>query len=166
MRNRARGLAVVEFCLVLPVMLVMMFGIIDFGSAILTRQVLINLSRETANLASRGTPLADALAAAQQSAAPLHLSTDGYVILTEVYRDAAGATTILHQIAQGGRPGASRIGAGIGTKAVLPATTVQIPPRGQTLFVAELYYQAAPITPLGKLLNFSFGDSYYDVAFF
>jgi len=44
-RPRSRGQALVEFALVLPVLLLMLFGIIDFGRAIYAYNTLANASR-------------------------------------------------------------------------------------------------------------------------
>ncbi len=72
-------------------LMVLIFGAIDFGRAIYMRQVLINLSRETANLEARGTGsttqeiMTNALSAAIQEALPLALnSSNGYVVVTAV----------------------------------------------------------------------------------
>lgn len=162
----SRGIAIVEFAMVLPIMLVLMFGVVELGRAVLTRQVLLNVSREAANLASRGTSMGDAIGAVQVSAAPLDLPGRGYVILTEVRRDANNATRIHQQMGLGATPEASRIGAGIGNTANLPATPTPIPPPGFNLYVAEVFYHSDPITPLGNLLNSAIGDVYYDIAFF
>lgn len=166
MKSRSRGVAIVEFAMVLPIMLVMMFAIVELGRAVLTRQVLLNVSREAANLASRGTTMSDAIDAVQMSAAPLDLSGRGYVILTEVRRDANNALRIHQQRAVGATPEASRIGTGVGNAATLPATPTPIPPPGFNLIVAEVFYHSTPITPLGGLLNSAIGDVYYDIAFF
>lgn len=160
------GLAIVEFAMVLPIVLVLMFAVVDFGRAVLTRQVLINLSREAANLSSRGTALGDTLAAVQTSAAPLDLQARGFVILTEVFRDTNGNLRIIQQLAAGSEPGASRVGTGVGNPAVLPSTTPAIPRAGQSLFVAEVFYRSAPITPVGDLLDIALGERFYDIAFF
>ena len=45
-----RGYAAVEFTLLLPVLLIIVFGIIEVGSAWYARQVLINASREGARM--------------------------------------------------------------------------------------------------------------------
>ena len=42
------GVAAVEMALVLPILLVILFGIIDFGLALYTKEVLANASREGA----------------------------------------------------------------------------------------------------------------------
>jgi Flp pilus assembly protein TadG len=165
-RRDCRGVAVVEFAMVLPIMLVLMFGIVELGRAVLTRQVMLNVSREAANLASRGTTMNDAIAAVQMSAAPLDLPARGYVILTEVRRDGNNALRIYQQRALGATPEASRVGVGVGSLASLPATPTPIPPPGFNLFVAEVFYHSDPITPLGNLLNSAIGDVYYDIAYF
>lgn len=47
-----RGTAAVEFTMVLPIMLVLVFGIVELGSAWQARQTLTNASREGARLGS------------------------------------------------------------------------------------------------------------------
>ena len=50
-RKRRRGAAVVEFALVVPIFLVLLFGIIEFGRLMMVQQVLVNASREGARRA-------------------------------------------------------------------------------------------------------------------
>src|ERR1039458_4808607 len=85
------GQALIEFTLVALLLIVLIFGAIDFCRAIYMRQLLINLSRETANLEARGVGsttaeiMTNALNAAIQEASPLTLnSTNGMVIVTAV----------------------------------------------------------------------------------
>src|ERR1022692_341779 len=85
------GQALIEFTAVVLMLIVLIFGAIDFGRAIYMRQVLINLSRETANLEARGTGsttkeiMTNALSAAIQEALPMALnSSNGYVVVTAV----------------------------------------------------------------------------------
>ncbi len=160
------GLAVVEFAMILPILMVLMFGVVDFGRAVLVKQVMINLSREAANLASRGTNLPDVIAAIQISAAPLDLQANGYLIVTEVQRDINGNLTISKQMGDGGRPGGSHVGSGTGSPATLPATNTAIPLPGQNMYVAEVFYHSRPITPLGQLVNITLNENFYDSAFF
>ena len=49
---RRKGAATVEFALVLPVFFIVVFGMIDFGRAMMMSQVVQNASREGARLAS------------------------------------------------------------------------------------------------------------------
>jgi Flp pilus assembly protein TadG len=45
------GVAAVEFALVVPIFLLLVFGIIEFGRALMVQQVLVNASREGARQA-------------------------------------------------------------------------------------------------------------------
>ena len=48
MRHDERGASAVEFALLLPVLILILFGIVEFGLAFYTQQVLTNASREGA----------------------------------------------------------------------------------------------------------------------
>jgi Flp pilus assembly protein TadG len=50
--GNARGNAIVEFALVLPILLLVLFGITEFGRMILTTNILNTASREGARLAA------------------------------------------------------------------------------------------------------------------
>ena len=50
-RKNRRGAAVVEFALVVPVFILLVFGMIEFGRAVMVQQVLVNASREGARQA-------------------------------------------------------------------------------------------------------------------
>ena len=59
-KEKRRGAAVVEFALVVPVFILLVFGMIEFGRAIMVQQVLVNASREGARQAVLdGTTVAD-----------------------------------------------------------------------------------------------------------
>ena len=53
---RERGAAAVEFALLLPVLLLLVFGIIDFGRALNAQITLTQAAREGARLAAVGQP--------------------------------------------------------------------------------------------------------------
>ncbi len=57
-----RGSAVIEFALVLPILLLILFGIIEFSIALYDKSVITNASREAARagILSRNTPLTEA----------------------------------------------------------------------------------------------------------
>lgn len=162
----ARGQALLEFVMMAVMMLVLVFGLLDFGRAIYARQILINLSREAANLSSRGTSLADTLTAINASAAPLNLAQRGYLILTVVHRNDDGTLVITDQLAGGGRSHRSRVGSGVGNAATLPATSVEVPARRQSLYVAEVYHSYTPVSPLGRLLRLAIPNDLSDIAYF
>jgi Flp pilus assembly protein TadG len=69
---RDRGTAVVEFALVVPVLLLILFGIIDFGRALNAQIQLTGAAREGVRLAALGYP--DASVQARVAAAAPELS--------------------------------------------------------------------------------------------
>jgi Flp pilus assembly protein TadG len=167
------GQALIEFMFVGFILLFMLFGMIDFSRAISTRQVLINLSREAANLAARGTgdtpdaTISNAITAVIAGAAPLDITKNGRVFITAVFNNN-GNFKVTSQITEGGLNGVTSKVApgGIGSTPTMPATPVQIPQSNQTMFVSEVFYTYQAATPIGKLLNFNMTNALYDAAYF
>jgi hypothetical protein len=86
---RQHGVAAVEFALILPMLLLLLFCMIDAGRALQANMIVVNLSREGANLAARGsTPLEtgsqDIIYALMASAPPLDVNKRGMVYITRV----------------------------------------------------------------------------------
>ena len=50
-RPRRNGVAAVEFAVVVPVFFIVVFGMVEFGRAVMVQQVLVNASREGARTA-------------------------------------------------------------------------------------------------------------------
>lgn len=62
--KRRKGAAAVEFAVVAPMLIALVFGMIEFGRAIMVQQVIVNASREGARMAVvEGTSAADVNAA-------------------------------------------------------------------------------------------------------
>jgi Flp pilus assembly protein TadG len=165
-RRRGRppsGQAMVEFVFVVFMLLVMLFALIDFARVIFDREVMVNLSREGSNLISRGTSMPDAMTAIFNSANPLNMQNDGYVIMTAVYSNG-GTNQVTSQIMQGSHPEPSKVYNG--GSITLPVTPNPLPQTNQYLFITEVYYQYQAITPIGKMLNFLMPTNLYDVAYF
>lgn len=53
-QGERRGAAAVEFAVVLPLMLLLIFGLIEFGRYMMVAQTLVNMSREGARMAAQG----------------------------------------------------------------------------------------------------------------
>ena len=162
--KQCSGQALVEFALISVLLLSLLFGLIDFGRAILVRQVMVNLSREGANLASRGTSFADTLNALVASAHPLVIDQKGFLILTTVSRDNDGNLTITAQQSRGGTSVSSKVGQIGGGGVTLPNNSVPAP--NQTLTVSEVFYTYEAWTPIGKLVGSSMPTTLYDAAYF
>lgn len=100
LQHRARGVAAVEFALALPFLLFLIFTIIDFARGMQANIVLINLSREAANLSARSKlQLTDnsqaIMRAVAESAPPLDMNASGMLYITKLmgYKDSSGAIT-------------------------------------------------------------------------
>lgn len=164
-RRKESGQAFIEFSVVVMVLVVLVFGLIEFGRFIYQRQVVTNLSREGANLVLRNTAPNIAAAAVMNSASPLAMSTKGRIIMTTVY-NSNGTVKVTSQWSTGGlTSAASKIGT-VGNKANMPTNTTVIPSVGKNLYVAEVYYSYTPITPIGKILKLTMPGTVYDVAYF
>ena len=88
-RGRQRGLAAVEFALLLPLLLLLLFGVIDAARALQASIIMVNVSREGANLVARGstqieTGSQDIIYALMASTPPLNVNQQGMVYITRV----------------------------------------------------------------------------------
>jgi Flp pilus assembly protein TadG len=162
---RSSGQSLIEFVLIALLLFIIVFAIIDIGRAIYRRQILVNLSREGANLASRGTSLTDTLAALVRSADPLNITNDGRIILTAIQRDSSGIPTVVSQQSTGGLTTVqSHIAPNGGPGVSLPNN--DIPQPNRTLYTAEVFYTYTAVTPLGKLIALTLPTIQYDAAYF
>jgi hypothetical protein len=161
----SRGTAIIEFALVLPLLLIIVMGTVDFGHLIQTRLIMTNLSREGASIASRQETLDPSLTnMLVASASPLDMAgVDGRIFMTRI---KAGTDvdnpkpTIETQVNRGGLVTTSRIS---GTKANLGLTdkvydhlvfnavngSADIP----EVTVVEVVYKYRPITPLPAFMG-------------
>jgi Flp pilus assembly protein TadG len=158
-----------ELAFVALMLILLVFCLIDFCRAIYQSQIIVNLTREGSNLASRGTGsttdevLSNAVSAIVSSAYPLNINTDGRIIISAVVY-SNGLFVVTSQQAQGSLPVISRVHNGIGSGAVMPKTSP--PLTNQPVYVTEVYYSFVPATPVGKLLYFALPSTLYDVAYF
>lgn len=164
LRGDNRGQAIVEFTLFAMVLVLLFCGLIDFSRIIRDRLILINLSREGSNLASRGASMTNALTDVINDAYPLNMN-NGRVIISSVF-NSNGTYIVTAQVTGGGLSGvSSRIGS-VGGRATLPATSVPLPQLNQYLYVTEVWWPFAPLTPIGTLLGWTVPSVLYDAAYF
>ena len=86
----------IELALIMPILLLLFLAVADFSRAILFNNLLINLSREGANLASRTAQnsqfIIDALI---HTSAPLEMSSRGIIFLSRVKGVDGGSGTVI-----------------------------------------------------------------------
>lgn len=161
----ARGASAVEFALVLPVIIVLALGIIEFGNFFTARFIIVNAAREGASLASRDIQSAQQLMTLmQQAATPLDLQNKGRIYIRRI---RAGQTSSNPNpaldpsgSAQAGSLNvpSSVTGANFGlTAAVYDRLVFDNSPNQMTadigeVTVVEVFYLYTPITPLSNFI--------------
>jgi Flp pilus assembly protein TadG len=158
-----RGGAFVELVFLLPILLVLLFGVIDFGRLIHARLVVTNVSREGGSLSCRDLYFGNELfAIIQSSATPFDLNTQGLIIITKV--GAADTTKnrlvpyIINQDSRGSLSVSSSV-SGNNLNTALPETIkyLELGNSGISeisgITVVEVFYRYMPITPLPNFLQ-------------
>lgn len=164
-----RGGAMVELAIFLPLLLTMVFGLIDFSQIILDKQIMCGLSRQGSNLASRGhLKPADVVAAVVAQGASLNIATNGRIILTEVSNNTTTLQPqiVVQQPSTTGISVTSSIGTGVGNPATVPTAASTDLNAGRTLYITEVFYSYSPMTPIGNFLKKSLATTLYEVAYF
>jgi hypothetical protein len=188
----ASGQSVIEFALVLPLIILLVLGVVEFSYALLDAHVVTKATREGSNLISRDTTLQDAVAAMRSmSDRPLNFD-DGSskVIFSVIKRGGTTGTTnfnknVLYQrYSYGTFPGSTVIataGAGafgpapdyqainsdddasLQVTSGLPAGVLVAP--GGMIYVTEIYTKHVLITPFNQF-GVKLPETLYSIAYF
>lgn len=82
-RHSNKGVATVELAIILPLLLLMLFGVIEVGRLLQANLIVSNLSREGANLASRSLESEQVIMQLLASTAnPLDMAANGMIFIT------------------------------------------------------------------------------------
>jgi Flp pilus assembly protein TadG len=165
-RRRQKGVAFLEFALIVPFLAYLMLAGIDVGRLLTLRQQMTDLSREAANLVSRGSSADDAFATTQHAGGPFAQAAQGKIIVSRISRRSANDATpiVAEQETSGTLPSASsRVGT-TGGPATLPGVTALDP--GVMLTSVELIHSFQPLFPLTPVGRVVFPSQVYDVAVF
>jgi Flp pilus assembly protein TadG len=161
------GQAILEIALLVPLLCLILFAIIDYGRALNTEQMLVDLTRQGSNLASRGTTLSTAATTVAQNSAPLNVSQAGLIIISSVAR-VNNVDTVTGQASSGVLSQSSKIGSGVNAKATVPAAVDDIFTNnsGQTIYITEVFYPLTQITPIARMWSLVLPSTMYQVAYF
>jgi len=156
------GQAVAEFAMLLPLILFLFLGMVEIGNALAVSHSLSRLSREAANIASRGTNMDTVLTVVDASGSDIRLGERGGSVVSRIEVRADGLE-ILDQVASPGYLKQSRLGA-VGASPVSFASYGL--EAGNTHFVVEIFYHYRPITPFARLFESALPDPIYERAVF
>jgi hypothetical protein len=157
-----RGLALAEFAILLPLLLMLVLGVVEYGNALSRMHTLSSLSREGANLASRGSTLPEVLTNVLTNGSDISLASQGGVVASRL-EVQGGSARIMEQAASTGYGGTSRIG---GTGAPAAGTGTWGLAEGQVVYVVEIFYNYSRVTPLQDLLGVGPPATFYERAVF
>lgn len=157
-----RGQGLVELTLVLPVLLTLTFGVLELGTLLDVSHSITGLTREGANMASRGASLDSVLYVTALNGSTIGLQAGGGVIVSEIEIQGA-VPVVIDQVATPEYTLMSRLGT-LGT----PATALagQGLTTGKTYFVVEVFAPYRPFTPLDGLVRAVVPDTLYDRTVF
>lgn len=148
--------------MVLPLMLFLFLGMLEIGNALAVSHTLSRLSREGANIASRGTALDTVLTVLSYNGEDIDLGERGGSIVSRI-GVRTGGLRILDQVASPGLKNRSRLGT-VGSNPVSFASYGLEP--GNTHYVVEIFYHYRPITPFARLFESALPDPIYERAVF
>jgi hypothetical protein len=156
----------IELAMILPILMLLCFGAAELSHAILFNNMLINMSREGANLASRTTQsrvfIIDAL---NHTSAPLEMETKGMIFISRVkgvdggsglvlpvideqYRAVNGDAALMSRLwncPQSDAFGKCTLPVSIATRVVAMPFAVGL---GYEVYVVEALYDYSPLTNL------------------
>ncbi|MGB5303759.1 MAG: TadE/TadG family type IV pilus assembly protein [Gemmatimonadota bacterium] len=144
------GQGLVEFSLALPIILIILLGMVEFSNAYDRVHGLAGLSREGANIASRGTALSEVLTTVVADGETLKMSANGGAIVSRLVVQG-GEPVIMAQVSTDGYDKKTRIIAADSTAARWIATAGFA--EGSTHYAVEVFLTYDPVTPLGNLLQ-------------
>jgi Flp pilus assembly protein TadG len=165
-RGSQKGTALAELAVLLPVVITTLLAVIDFGRLVYCYQVATDLTREAANLVSRGTPTTDAWNAAASADGPIQLDEDGEMIISVIRRKSTADSTpwIFEQTSNGPLLSVkSQVGI-LNQKAKIPHITSI--GAGVTVTAVEIYHGFEPIFASGDLALTMYPEFVYGAAFF
>ncbi len=82
-----RGVAAIEMAMLLPLLVALALPVVDFARNLQAQMILINVSREGANLSSRASltfPMQTIMSSLMATTPPLNMTANGMIYITEI----------------------------------------------------------------------------------
>lgn len=162
-----KGLAITEFALALPILIMLFFGAVDVTRYILIVQKTEKLAHSVANVTAQSatitqTTLNNVFAASSDIMNPYTMGANGYIIVSSLYKPpgSTNPATVSWRYAGGGTmTSTSRLGA-VGATPVMPVPFTFTD--RENVIAAEVFYRFDPVLP-----NVWFGTTViYRAAFY
>lgn len=164
-RGSRKGQAIVETVLIAPLLLLILLGLIETGNSLSIKHKMAVLSREGANIASRGTSLGETLNVLVDSGDEIQLRENGGIIVTRVIV-IDGDPVVDSRIGSPGFEASSRLwNPGADDNVVIPLQALNLV-EGQALHAVEIIYNYEAMTPVGNFLPDGWTDEVYERAIF
>jgi hypothetical protein len=175
LRRNNSGQALVELALIMPMLMIFVFGIVDYTRALYDQEVITNLAGEGSSMASRNADLTDSVAAVW-SDADIDMAGKGCVIMTSVASPSANSYKVTQQAHSTicNSPASSKIGCapppsscGNATIPALVQTVIQSS-TNPNVYITEVFFNFSPVTPVGSFLHASnfLPSQLYAVAYY
>jgi Flp pilus assembly protein TadG len=143
-----RGQGLTELALSVPLLMILALGMIEVNRAIETNHVISTLTREGANVASRGSTLDETVAATRTGQQATGLGTVGGVVASEIVV-TNGIPRIVAQATSAGLTMASQVGMPDSVAVPYQATGLT---EGRSYFVVEMFLPYQSMTGFDKLM--------------
>jgi len=165
LRSCDRAQSLVETAISLPLLLVVFLGMVELSHAYDMVHGMGSISREAANIASRGGTLAEAQGVALTNGSDLGIDTRGGVVVSRiVFTDSwwsGSRARVMEQLTSNGY--ASRLAA---VNRNVPALNSAGYSTDTEVFAVEVFLPYEPITPIGSWLGRLIPDVVYERAVF
>lgn len=164
-RSSRKGQAIVETVLIAPLLLLILLGLIETGNSLSIKHKMAVLSREGANIASRGTSLAETLNVLMASGDEIKLRENGGIIVTRIIV-IDGDPVVDSRVASPGYEASSRLwNPGGEDSVVAPLQAINLV-EGQVLHAVEITFDYEALTPVGGFMPEGWTDEVYERAIF
>ena len=165
LRSCDRAQSLVETAIALPMVIVVFLGMVELSHAYDMVHGMGSISREAANIASRGGTLAEAQSVALTNGSDLGIDTRGGVVVSRIvftYSWWSGSKArVMEQLTSNGY--ASVLGAVNETASALSSAGYST---DTEVFAVEVFLPYEPITPIGNWLGRLIPDVLYERAVF